>query len=46
MSGTSLLIVGFSFVTLNGCEYIPVFGIRPLIRVCNVQGLHQPPLVS
>lgn len=27
MSGTSFIIVGFSFVTLKGCEWILLFGV-------------------
>ena len=30
MSGTSFIIVGFSFVTLNGCEWTPVFSVQNL----------------
>ena len=30
MSGISLLIIGFSFVTRNGCEFIPLFGVTSL----------------
>ena len=39
MSGTSLLIVGFSFVTRNGCEWVSLFGIRSLNRSVQYPGI-------
>ena len=47
MSGTSFIIVGFSFATLNGCEQVLVSSeLGPLIQTYDTQGRHQLPLAS